>query len=167
MLFYVPILCYGNLTNWNFYFYMNKSCNEKHIHEHVYDYFMCPIDDILSIDNIDFDNHLGQIYILISLRSKTQWRATRLLPTCICSYRSGGMANFALPLPQTGRFQFPYHKHSVYVQQYTSSSAYGVLIAQFIPYAMAWSSYECYAMRFFNKPIGHGYVKEHLKSTLI
>ena len=54
------------------------------------------IDDVLSINNPDFENYLGQMYPL-SLRSKTRRRATLLLPTWICSCQSVGTFNFALP----------------------------------------------------------------------
>ena len=54
------------------------------------------IDDVLSINNPDFENYLGQMYPL-SLRSKTRRRATLLLPTWICSCQSVGTVNFALP----------------------------------------------------------------------
>ena len=54
------------------------------------------IDDVLSINNSDFENYLGQMYSL-SLRSKTRRRATLLLPTWICFCQSVGTVNFALP----------------------------------------------------------------------
>ena len=56
------------------------------------------IDDVLSINNPDFENYLGQMYPPPpSLRSKTRQRATLLLPTWICSCQSVGTVNFALP----------------------------------------------------------------------
>ena len=54
------------------------------------------IDDVLSNNNPDFENYLGQMYPL-NLRSKTRRRATLLLPTWICSYQSVGTVNFVLP----------------------------------------------------------------------
>ena len=54
------------------------------------------IDVVLSINNPDFENYLGPMYPL-SLRSKTQRRATFLLPTWICSCQSVGTVNFVLP----------------------------------------------------------------------
>ena len=54
------------------------------------------IDDVLSINNPDFVNYLGQMYPL-SLRSKTRRRAPFVLPTWICSCQSVGAVNFALP----------------------------------------------------------------------
>ena len=58
------------------------------------------IDNVLSINNPDFENYLGQIYPL-SLRSKTRRRATLLLPIWICSYPWVGMVNFAHPFTTT------------------------------------------------------------------
>ena len=54
------------------------------------------IDDVLSINNTDFEIYLGQMYPL-SLRSKTRRRATHLLPTWIFSCQSVGTVNFILP----------------------------------------------------------------------
>ena len=50
------------------------------------------IDDVLSINNLDFENYLGQ-----SLRSKTRRRATPLLPTWIYSCRSRATVSCELP----------------------------------------------------------------------
>ena len=54
------------------------------------------IDDELSINNPDFENYLRQMYPL-SLRSKTQRRATLLLPTWIYSCQLVRTVNFELP----------------------------------------------------------------------
>ena len=65
------------------------------------------IDDVLSINNPDFENYLGQMYppeieisvrcIPLNLRSKTRRRATLLLPTWIYFCQSVGAVNFTLP----------------------------------------------------------------------
>ena len=54
------------------------------------------IDDVLSINNPDFENYLGQMYPP-ELEIKTRRRATLLLRTWICSCQSVGTVNFALP----------------------------------------------------------------------
>ena len=59
---------------------------------------------------------------------------------------------------------FPFLSNNI-----TSSPAYSVFISQLTRYARACSSYECFnlrAMRLSNKLLGHGYVKERLKSSL-
>ena len=54
------------------------------------------IDDVLSINNPDFENFSVRCTPL-SLKSKTRRRATLLLPTWICSSQSVETVNFALP----------------------------------------------------------------------
>ena len=54
------------------------------------------IDDVLSINNPDFENYLGQMYPP-ELEIKDTTEATLLLPTWICSCQSVGTVNFALP----------------------------------------------------------------------
>ena len=54
------------------------------------------IDDVLSINNPDFENYLGQMYPA-ELKIKKQKRATPLLPTWIYSCRSEGTVSCALP----------------------------------------------------------------------
>ena len=54
------------------------------------------IDDVLSINNPEFENYLGQMYPVDS-RSKTRQRATLLHLTWIYFCRSGGTVNFTLP----------------------------------------------------------------------
>ena len=52
------------------------------------------IDDVLSINNPDFENYLCQTY---PPELETRRRATLLLPTWICSCQSVGTVNFVLP----------------------------------------------------------------------
>ena len=51
---------------------------------------------VLSIDNPDFENYLGQMYPP-ELEIKDTTEKTLLLPTWICSCQSVGTVNFALP----------------------------------------------------------------------
>ena len=53
------------------------------------------IDDVLSINNPDFENYLS--VSPLNFRSKTRRRATLLLPTWIYSCQSVGTVNFTLP----------------------------------------------------------------------
>ena len=76
------------------------------------------IDDVLSINNSDFENYLGQMYIPLTLSLKTRQWATCLRLTWLCSYRSGGTVNFALQFTTIVRFQFSYHKLSIPEYQY-------------------------------------------------
>ena len=54
------------------------------------------IDDVLSINNPEFENFLDRC-IPLNSRSKTRQRATLLLLTLIYFCRSGGTVNFTLP----------------------------------------------------------------------
>ena len=60
------------------------------------------IGDVMSINNPDFENYLGQMYNpTLNLRSKTRRIATLLLPTWIYSYQSEGTVNFTLPFTKS------------------------------------------------------------------
>ena len=74
------------------------------------------IDDVLSINNPDFENYMGQMYpaeLEIKDTTESNTSASYLdLPlrsrvTVSCELRKG------IPLRQTWRFQLPYHKLSV------------------------------------------------------
>ena len=54
------------------------------------------IDDVLSINNPDFDNYLVRC-IPLNLRSKTRQRVTPLLPSVVYSCRSEGTVSCAFP----------------------------------------------------------------------
>ena len=58
------------------------------------------IDDVLSINNPDFENYLGKMDP-DELELKTRLRGTPLPPSWICSCRSGGRSAAHLPLRQT------------------------------------------------------------------
>ena len=79
------------------------------------------IDDVLSNNNPDFENYLGQMYPL-NLRSKTRRRATLLLPTWIYSCQSIRTVNFTTSLyDKHDDFNFhdklsvPEHNHPIFV----------------------------------------------------
>ena len=54
------------------------------------------INDVLSINNPDFENYLGQMYPL-RLEIKDMTETTLLLPTLIYTFQSVGTVNFTLP----------------------------------------------------------------------
>ena len=64
------------------------------------------IDDVLSINNPEFENYLGQM-IPLNSRSKTRQTATLLLLTWIYFCRSGGTVNFTLPFMTNVTNPFP------------------------------------------------------------
>ena len=100
------------------------------------------IDDVLSINNPDFENYLGQMYPPeLEIKDTTESNTSASYLDLLLSIGSN--------IP--------------------SSPAYGVFISQLIRYARACSSYECFilrAMRLSNKLLGQAYVKERLKSSL-
>ena len=124
------------------------------------------IDDVLSINNPDFDNYLvrcipwawdqrhdGEQYsyldLLLSIGRDGQ--------LCTSLYDKRGDFNFHIT-------NFPFLSSNI-----PSSPAYGNFISQLIRYARACSSYECFilrAMRLSNKLLGQGYFKERLKLSL-
>ena len=101
------------------------------------------IDDVLSINNPDFENYLGQMYPP-ELEIKTRRRATLLLPTWICFCQSVGTVNFALPFTTNVTISISI------LQTFRSWVATSHLrppmafLSQLIRYARACSSYECF-----------------------
>ena len=127
------------------------------------------IDNVLSINNPDFEYYLGQMYPP-ELEIKARRRATLLLPTWICSCQSVGTVNFALPFTTNVTISISILQTSPFLSSsIPSSPAYGVFISQLIRYARACSSYEYFilrTLRLSKKLLGQGYVKERLKSSL-
>ena len=127
------------------------------------------IDDVLSINNPDFENYLGHMYPPeLEIKYTTE------------SNTSASYLDFLLSIGRDGQLRTSlYDKRDDFIFHITnfpflssnilSSPAYGVIISQLIRYARACSSYECFvlrAMRLSNKLLGQGYVKERLKSSL-
>ena len=125
------------------------------------------IDDVLSINNPDFANYLGQMYPA-ELEIKDTTERNTLLPTWIYSCRSRGQLRTSL-YDKRDDFNFHITNFPFLSSNIPSSPAYGVFISQLIRYARACSSYECFilrAARLSSKLLGHGYVMERLKSSL-
>ena len=125
------------------------------------------IDDVLSINNLDFKIYLGQMYpaefeIKITTESKTSASYLDLLQSnrrdvqlSTSLYNKGDDFNFHIT-------NFPFLSSNI-----PSSPAYGVLISPLN--ARAWSSYECFilrAARLSSWLLGQRYVRERLKSSL-
>ena len=78
------------------------------------------IDDVLSINNPDFDIYLGQMYPVCWTWDQKHDREQHLcflLGFTPVDQKGRSAAHF--PLRQTLRFQLPYHKLSVYEQQHS------------------------------------------------
>ena len=127
------------------------------------------IDDVLSINNPDFENYLGQMYppeleIKDTMESNTSASYLDLL----LSIGRDGQLHTSL-YDKRDDFNFHITNFPFLSSNIPSSPAYGVFISQLIRYGRACSSYECFilsAMRLSNKLLEQGYVKERLKSSL-
>ena len=127
------------------------------------------IDDVLSINNPDFENYLGQMYPPeLEIKDTTESNTSASYLDLLLSIgRDGQLRTFLYDKRDDFNFHitnFPFLSSNI-----PSSPAYGVFISQLIRYARACSSYERFilrAMRLSNKLLGQGYVKERLKSSL-
>ena len=111
------------------------------------------IDDVLSINNPDFENYLGQMYPL-SLRSKTtESNTSASYLDMLLSIGKDGQLRTSL-YDKRDDFNFHITNFPFLSSNIPSSPTYGVFISQLIRYARACSSNECFilrAMRLSNK----------------
>ena len=127
------------------------------------------IDDVLSINNPDFENYLGQMYPPeLEIKDTTESNTSASYLDLLLSIGRDGQLRTSL-YDKRDDFNFHITNFPFLSSNIPSSPAYGVFISQLIRYARACSSYECFilrAMRLSNKFLGQGYVKERLKSSL-
>ena len=127
------------------------------------------IDDVLSINNPDFENYLGQMYPPeLEIKDTTESNTSASYLDLLLSIGRDGQLRTSL-YDKRDDFNFHITNFPFLSSNIPSSPAYGVFISQLIRYARACSSYECFilrAMRLSNKILGQGYVKERLKSSL-
>ena len=127
------------------------------------------IDDVLSINNPDFENYLGQMYPPeLEIKDTTESNTSASYFDLLLSIGRDGQLRTSL-YDKRDDFNFHITNFPFLSSNIPSSPAYGVFISQLIRYARACSSYECFilrAMRLSNKLLGQGYVKERLKSSL-
>ena len=126
------------------------------------------IDEVLSINNQEFENYLGQMYpVELEIKDTTE------------SNTSASYLDLLLSLGRDGQLHTSiYDKHDYFNFHITNvpflrsniqtSPAYGIFISQLIRYARACSSYGFIlrSTRLPNKLSEQGYVKERLKSSL-
>ena len=127
------------------------------------------IDDVLSIDNPDFENYLGQMYTPeLEIKDTTESNTSASYLDLLLSIGRDGQLRTSL-YDKRDDFNFHITNFPFLSSNIPSSPAYGVFISQLIRYAGVCSSYEYFilrAMRLSNKLHGQGYVKERLKSSL-
>ena len=127
------------------------------------------IDDVLSINNPDFENYLGQMYPPeLEIKDTTESNTSASYLDLLLSIGRDGQLHTSL-YDKRDDFNFHITNFPFLSSNIPSSPAYGVFISQLIRYARASSSYECSilrAVRLSNKLLGQGYVKERLRSSL-
>ena len=127
------------------------------------------IDDVLSINNPDFENYLGQMYPAeLEIKDTTESNTSASYLDLLLSIESDGQLRTSL-YDKRDYFNFHITNFPFLSSNIPSSPAYGVFISQLIRYARACSSYECFilrAARLSSKLLGQGYVMERLKSSL-
>ena len=127
------------------------------------------IDDVLSINNPDFENYLGQMYPPeLEIKDTTESNTFASYLDLLLSIGRDDQLHTSL-YDKRNDFNFHITNFPFLSSNIPSSLAYGVFISQLIRYARASSSYVCFilrAMRLSNKLIGQGYVKERLRSSL-
>ena len=126
------------------------------------------IDDVLSIDNPEFENYLGQMYPA-ELETKDTTESTTSASYLDLLLSIGRDCQLHTSIYDK-RDDFNFHITNVpfLSSNIPSSPAYGVFISQLIRYSRACSSYECFilrARRLSSKLLKQGYLAERLKSS--
>ena len=127
------------------------------------------IDDVLSINNSEFENYLGQMYpVELEVKDTTESNTSASYLDLLLSIGRGGQLHTSI-YDKRDDFNFHITNFPFLSSNIPTSPAYGVFILQLIRYARACSSYGSFiprATRLKNKLLEQGYVKERLKSSL-
>ena len=125
--------------------------------------------DVLSINNPEFENYLGQMYpVELEIKDTTESNTSASYLDLLLSIGRDSQLHTSI---YDKRDDFNFHITNVpfLSSNIPTSPAYGVFISQLIRNARACSSYGCFilrATRLSNKLLEQGYVKERLKSSL-
>ena len=126
------------------------------------------IDDVLSINNSEFQNNLGQIYPAeLEINETTESNTSASYLDLLLSIGKDGQLHTSL-YDKRDDFNFSITNFPFLSSNIPSSPAYGVFISQLIRYARACSSYECFvlrARRLATKLLKQDYAVERLKSS--
>ena len=127
------------------------------------------IDAVLSINNPEFENYLGQMYpVELEIKDTTESNTSASYLDLLLSIGRDGQLHISI-YDKRDDFNFHITNFPFLSSNIPTSPAYGVFISQLIRYSRACSSYGCFfprATRLSNKFLGQGYVKERLKSSL-
>ena len=127
------------------------------------------IDDVLSINNPEFENYLGQMYpVELEIKETTESNTSVSYLDLLLSIGRDGQLHTSI-YDKRDVFNLHITNFPFLSSNIPTSPAYGVFISQLIWYARACSSYGCFilrATRLSNKLLDQGYVKERLKASL-
>ena len=126
------------------------------------------IDDVLSINNPEFENYLGQMYPAeLEIKDTTESITSASYLDLLLSIGRDGQLHTSI-YDKRDDFNFHITNFPFLSSNIPSSPAYGVFISQLIRYSRACSSYECFilrARRLSRKLLKQGYLAERLKSS--
>ena len=127
------------------------------------------IDNVLSINNPELENYLGQIYpVELEIKDTTESNTSISYLDLLLSIGRDGQVHTSI-YDTRDDFNFQITNFPFLSSNIPTSPANGVFISQLIRYARACSSYGCFilrATRLSNKLLEQGYVKERLKSSM-
>ena len=126
------------------------------------------IDDVLSINNPEFENYLGQMYPAeLEIKDTTESTTSASYLDLLLSIGRDGQLHTSI-YDKRDDFNFHITNFPFLSSNIPSSPAFGVFISQLIRYSWACSSYECFilrARRLSSKLLKQGYLAERLKSS--
>ena len=126
------------------------------------------IDDVLSINNPEFEHYLVQMYpVELEIKDTTESTTSASYLELLLSIGRDGHLYTSI-YDKRDDFNFHITNFPFLSSNIPSSPAYGVFISQLMRYARACSSYECFIlrpMRLFSKLLKQGYLVDRLKSS--
>ena len=122
---------------------------------------------VLSINNTDCEDYLGQMYPAeLEIKDTTESNTSASYLDLLLSIGKDSQLSTSLH-DKRDNFNFLIANFPFLCSNIPYSPVYGVFILQVIQYARACSSYECFILksaRLSSKLLGQGYVRERLKS---
>ena len=121
------------------------------------------IDNVLSINNPEFENYLGQMYPAeLEIKETTESTTSASYLNLLLSIGRDSQLHTSI-YDKRDDFNFHITNYPFLSSNIPSSPAYGVFISQLIRYARACSSYECFILRrLSSKLLKQGYLAERL-----
>ena len=157
----------SNKLNEIYKIYAWKRCLAKQNHQ-ILQHCLNTLIKLLSINNPEFENYLGQMYPAeLEIKDTTESTTSASYLDLLLSIGRDGQLHTSI-YDKRDDFNFHITKFPFLSSNIPSSPAYGVFISQLIRYSRAWSSYECFilwARRLSSKLLKQGYLAERLKSS--